>query len=136
MKKIFVNGSFDLIHRAHVDLLNYAASLGDYLLVGLDTDLRITQLKGPTRPIYNQYARYTIISSLRAVDEVRFFNSEQELIDMIREYNPDVMVKGSDYRNGIVIGREYCKHVEFFERQADYATTKTIQDIINRGQLH
>lgn len=133
MKKIFVNGSFDLLHKAHVDLLNYASSLGDYLLVGLDTDKRIRELKGPKRPIYNQEARFTLLSNLKAVDEVQLFDSTEELLNMIKEYQPDVMVKGSDYKGGVIIGIEYIKTLEFFERQTDYATTKTIQDIISRG---
>lgn len=133
MKRIFVNGSFDLLHKAHVDLLNYAKSLGNYLLVGLDTDNRIRELKGFKRPIYNQEARYTLLSNLKAVDEVQLFDSAEELRNMIKEYQPDVMVKGSDYKKGVIIGIEYVKTLTFFERQTDYATTKTIQDIISRG---
>lgn len=133
MKKIFVNGSFDLLHKAHVDLLNYAKSLGNYLLVGLDTDRRIKELKGLKRPIYNQDARFTLISNLKAVDEVQLFDSDEELANMIKSYLPDVMVKGSDYKGGIIIGIEHIKTLTFYERQTSYATTQTIKDIINRG---
>ena len=79
MKKIFVNGSFDLLHCAHVDLLNYAKSRGNYLLVAIDTDQRIRELKGPNRPIYNQNDRKNIIESLRAVDEAVLFNDNKYL---------------------------------------------------------
>lgn len=133
MKKIFVNGSFDLLHCAHVELLNYAKSRGNYLLVAIDTDQRIRELKGPNRPIYNQHDRKIMIESLRSVDEVVLFNDTAELISIIKEYQPDIMVKGSDHKTSVIFGLEYCKSIEFFERRTDYATTKTIQNIISRG---
>jgi len=133
MKRIFVNGSFDLLHKAHVEMLNYARSLGDYLLVGIDTDRRIKELKGSDRPIYNQTDRKYMIESLKAVNEVQLFDTDEQLINMIKEYQPDIMVKGSDHKRSIIFGIEYIKTLDFFERRQEYATTKTIQDIINRG---
>jgi rfaE bifunctional protein nucleotidyltransferase chain/domain len=132
MKKIFVNGSFDLLHKAHVEMLNYARSLGDYLLVAIDTDRRIKELKGDKRPIYKESDRKYMIESLKAVNEVVLFDSDEELAHIVKEYQPDVMVKGDDHKNSVIQGIEYIKTLTFFERRQDYATTKTIQDIINR----
>ena len=134
-KRIFVNGSFDLIHLGHLDLLKYAASLGDYLLVAIDTDERIRYNKGNDRPVNNLTTRKAIMESFRFVDEVKVFGTDQELIDTIKNFAPHVMVKGSDWRGKRVIGEEYCEEVDFYERVNDESTTKTLEDFISRRQL-
>jgi D-beta-D-heptose 7-phosphate kinase/D-beta-D-heptose 1-phosphate adenosyltransferase len=131
-KRIFVNGAFDLIHLGHLDLLKYAASLGDYLVVAIDTDERIRYNKGNDRPVNNLLTRKSIMESFRFVDEVKVFGTDQELIDTIRAYSPHIMVKGSDWRGKRVIGEEFCSEVNFYERVNDESTTKTIEDFINR----
>jgi len=73
-----------------------------------------------------------MIESLKAVNEVVLFDSDEELAHIVKEYQPDVMVKGDDHKNSVIQGIEYIKTLTFFERRQDYATTKTIQDIINR----
>jgi D-beta-D-heptose 7-phosphate kinase/D-beta-D-heptose 1-phosphate adenosyltransferase len=113
--------------------LNYARSLGDYLLVVIDSDRRVKELKGHLRPINPQEDRITLLENLRAVDMVQTFDSDNELISIIKSYQPDIMVKGSDYRDRPIIGSEYCKEIKFYERIEKYSTTGTIQDIINRG---
>lgn len=135
MKKIFVNGTFDILHLGHVKLLKYAKSLGDYLLVAIDSDIRVNQLKGPNRPINTELERKDILLSLKSVDEVAVFNSDQDLIDIIKEYQLDIMVKGSDYIDKPIIGQEYCPDIKFFTMLNDYSTTKKIQDIATRGHL-
>lgn len=135
MVKVFVNGSFDLLHTGHLDLLYYAKSLGDYLLVAIDTDERIQEHKGVYRPINPLYNRKAIMESLKPVDEVRVFGTDKELIDTIKDYSPDIMVKGSDWRGKYVIGEEYCGDVLFYERVNDESTTKTIENFISRRQL-
>jgi D-beta-D-heptose 7-phosphate kinase/D-beta-D-heptose 1-phosphate adenosyltransferase len=132
MKRVFVNGTFDIVHVAHIKLLNTARSMGDYLMVAIDSDRRIQELKGKKRPINNEYERLGLMLNLKSVDEVKVFDSDEELIKIIKEYQPDVMVKGSDYRYRPILGQEYCKHIEFFERIDEYSTTKKIQDIIAR----
>lgn len=132
MKKIFVNGSFDILHRGHIELLKYAKHLGDVLVVAIDTDDRIQQLKGSSRPINNQWDRKFVLENIRSVDDVCLFGSDAELVALIQEYAPDVMVKGSDYIDKTIIGAEYCKEIKFYDR-TDHSTTKTVQDIINRG---
>ncbi len=130
MRKIFVNGSFDILHRGHVELLKYAKCQGDFLVVAIDTDDRIRQLKGESRPINTQWDRKFVLENLRDVDDVCLFGSDTELIDLIKDYAPDVMVKGSDYIGRNIIGAEYCKEIKFYDR-TEHSTTKTIQDIIN-----
>lgn len=132
--KVMVNGTFDILHRGHFELLNYAKSLGDQLLVAIDTDRRVRELKGSSRPINNQDDRKLFLYNLKAVDIVMLFDSKEELIDIIKEYKPDVYVKGSDWKHDKGSSAEqYCKKVIYYDRVADYSTTKTIQDIISRG---
>lgn len=128
--KVVVNGTFDIIHPGHIALLNYAKSLGDYLIVAIDTDERVRQLKGPTRPINNQNERKLLLENLKAVNEVKIFGSPEELISIVKECN--IMVKGSDYKGKSVIGETYCETVIYFNRIDEYSSTKKIQDIIDR----
>ena len=132
MAKIIVNGTFDILHRGHIELLNYAKSLGDWLLVCIDTDRRVKELKGEQRPINNQYDRQFMLQNLEAVDAVRFFDSAEELEEICKIYNPDVMVKGSDYKDKPIVGSQYCKEIKFVDLVNGYSTTKTIQNIIAR----
>lgn len=131
-KSVFVNGTFDVLHLGHLALLNYAKSLGDKLFVAIDSDERVRQLKGPTRPIYDVYQRKVMLLNLKAVDEVEIFSSDEELEMWIKQINPTIMVVGSDWRNKTVIGSQYAKRLEFFERIDEYSSTKTIENIINR----
>jgi D-beta-D-heptose 7-phosphate kinase/D-beta-D-heptose 1-phosphate adenosyltransferase len=132
--RIWVNGAFDILHIGHIKLLKYAAAMG-YLRVGIDTDDRIKELKGPTRPFNCFKDRKEMLESLRFVDEVVGFGSEQELIDQIKLYQPDVMIVGSDYRDKRVIGAEHSKNVRYFERIAEISTTAILsyeKDTSNR----
>lgn len=131
--KVFVNGTFDILHRGHLELLNYAKSLGDFLMVGIDTDERVSEKKGPTRPIHKQEDRKFFLENLKAVDEVRLFSSDDELENLVKSYKPDIMIVGSDWKGKSVIGSYYAAKLIFFDRIGEYATTKTIQSIIDRG---
>jgi len=132
MATIIVNGTFDILHPGHVAMLNTARGLGDYLVVCIDTDRRVRELKGQSRPINDQIDRKVMLQNLKAVDIVEFFDSEEELIALIKLYKPSVMVKGSDYRGQCIVGEEHVPKVFFYDRVSDYSTTKTIQDITNR----
>ena len=131
--KVFVNGTFDIIHRGHLELLNYAKSLGDFLYVGIDCDQRVKQNKGYARPIHSEEERKFLLENLKAVDEVGIFSSDEDLKNMIKLYKPDIMVVGSDWEGKSVIGSMFSAEVHFFPRLEDYATSKTIQSIIDRG---
>lgn len=132
MKKIFVNGTFDVLHRGHLELLNYAKSLGDYLVVGIDSNGRVKQLKGSSRPIHSQEERKFLLENLKSVDQVSIFNTEEELTQLVKFTEPDIMVVGSDYLNRKVIGSEYTKQLRFFKRIDEYSSTQIIQSIIDR----
>lgn len=125
--RIFVNGTFDLIHPGHLDLLYYAKSLGDHLRVAIDGDQRVHQLKGENRPIQNQWVRKRIMESLKPVDEVFIFDSDSELEHLIAQYAPMVMVVGSDYTHKPVIGSAHAQHIQFFPRDVRYSTTQIIE---------
>jgi len=88
-------------------------------------------IKGDGRPINSEDDRKLMLESLRSVDTVWFFDSDQELEDICRLYNP-IMVKGSDYKGKHIVGQQYCKEIVFYDRIEPYSTTQTIQDISSR----
>ena len=135
MKTVIVNGTFDILHPGHISMLNTARSLGDYLIVCIDTDRRVKELKGDSRPINDQNVRKIMLSNLKAVDIVEFFDSQEDLINLIKLYKPDIMVKGSDWKGKSIVAQEHVKNVIFYDRSNDYSTTKTIQDIFDRRQM-
>jgi len=130
-KKVIVNGTFDILHVGHVALLEYARSLGGQVLVCIDSDSRVKQLKGESRPINTQADRIKMLGALRWVDMVQVFDTEEQLIEQIKLYQPDIMVKGSDYKGKSIVGESLCKQVIYYDR-TEHSTTKTIQHIINR----
>ena len=136
MVKVFVNGSFDLLHIGHLDLLKYSKSLGNHLHVALDSDRRISEKKGSDRPINNVINRTQLMSSIRYVDSVSIFDTDKELEETIKNYSPDIMVVGSDWKDKIVIGSQYSKSVLFFDRINNESTTATIENYVNRRHLY
>lgn len=133
MRKIIVNGTFDILHVGHLRLLQYARSFADsYVYVLIDSDRRIKQLKGENRPVNNEYERSSFLAELKSVDRVDIFDTDQELIDYIKSYQPDIMIKGGDYRGKPIIGAEFCKDIIFYDRLEQYSTTKKIQSITHR----
>lgn len=133
MKTVFVNGTFDILHSGHVRLLNTARSMGDYLIVAIDSDERVTELKGPTRPINTVGERRVMLSNLKAVDEVQIFGSDEELAMLVKQFSPAIMMVGSDWKDRPIIGGEYAECIEYFHRIDEHSTTNIIQRIISRG---
>jgi len=131
-KSVFVNGTFDILHTGHLELLNYAKNLGDRLFVAIDSDERVRLLKGECRPINTAWDRRKMLLNLKAVDEVEIFRSDNELEMLIKQIKPDIMIVGSDWQHKKVIGSQFAKKLEFFERINEYSSTKTIENIINR----
>tara|TARA_A100001234_G_scaffold221439_1_gene237525 strand:+ start:9322 stop:9720 length:399 start_codon:yes stop_codon:yes gene_type:complete len=127
MKISFVNGCFDVLHPGHIELLKYASSLGDYLIVAIDSDRKVAEMKGPERPIFSQSDRSYMLKEIRCVDVVHIFDSKEELESLLDSLRPDTMVVGSDWKGKEVVGSQYAKSVKFFDRIGDYSTTKTIQ---------
>jgi rfaE bifunctional protein nucleotidyltransferase chain/domain len=134
MKKVWTNGTFDVLHVGHLKLLEYAASFGE-LTVGIDSDKRVKELKGLDRPFNNTQDRKYFLESIKFVHSVVVFNSREELIDMVKEFEPDYMVIGSDYIDKPVYGSEYAKELVFFDKLEQYSTTTILnyeKDISNR----
>ena len=132
LKRIFVNGTFDILHQGHLKLLNYARGLGDFLVVAIDSDHRVSLKKGIDRPVMDQLTRAEILKNLRCVDEVVIFGSDENLRDIICQYTPEIMVVGSDWKGKPIVGSEYAKELIFFERNDDNSTTKTLERYLNR----
>lgn len=127
--KIWVNGCFDVLHVGHIRMLKEAKKRGDYLKVGIDSDQRVKELKGVSRPINNQSDRREMLMSLKPVDEVVIFSTEDQMIDAMKDC--DLIVVGEEYRNKRVIG-EAIIPVYYFPRIGDYSTTSLInQDKID-----
>lgn len=132
MKIIFVNGCFDVLHPGHIQLFEYAKSLGDYLIVAIDSDEKVAQMKGKERPIFSQEDRSKVLQAIRHIDVVHIFNSKEELEDLIKTINPDIMIVGSDWKGKEVVGEQYAKAVRFFDRVGEYSTTRTLQGLTYR----
>jgi rfaE bifunctional protein nucleotidyltransferase chain/domain len=114
--KILVNGTFDLLHTGHLDLINYAKSLGNYLLVAIDSDCRIKLAKGQDRPLNSEKIRKAILENLKAVDKVVIFSSDEELVEILKDYNPDIRVIGSDWKGKEIVGEAFSGTLMFFDR--------------------
>jgi len=127
MKTVFVNGCFDVLHRGHFELFAYAKSLGDMLIVAIDSDDKVKAAKGSDRPFNVLRDRQYALSRIRDIDLVLSFNTSTELENLIFALNPDIMVVGSDWREKKIIGGQFAKEIKFFERIDGYSTTQIIQ---------
>tara|TARA_R110000824_G_C15191966_1_gene674839 strand:+ start:1148 stop:1546 length:399 start_codon:yes stop_codon:yes gene_type:complete len=127
MKRIWTNGCFDILHVGHMRLLKYARSLGDTLIVGIDSDRRVQQLKGDNRPINSHDIRKEMLLSIRWVDNVIIFDCEKELENLIKKHS-DTMVVGSDYKSKIVVGSKHSD-VVFFDRVEEHSTTNILKEL-------
>lgn len=102
-KIVFTNGCFDLLHTGHIHTLQEAATLGDFLLVGVNSDASVSRLKGPTRPLNHEKNRAQILAALSMVDGVMIFEEDTPL-QLIQKIQPDVLVKGGDYQPDEIVG--------------------------------
>lgn len=123
--KVWVNGTFDVLHIGHIRLLEFAKNYGE-VRVGIDTDERVKQKKGMDRPFNCLKDRMDFLSSLRCVDSVTYFDSDDELIGRIMEYDPDIMVIGSDYRGKNIIGSNLFEKIIFFDKIDGKSTSKIL----------
>lgn len=121
-KTVWVNGCFDVIHAGHIEMLKYAHSLGQRLVVGLDTDDRVRASKGPQRPINTLSHRTTVIEAIKYVDEVVSFGSDDALLNAITWSQADIIVVGEEYM-GRVIGEELGVEIKYFPRLHGLSTT-------------
>ena len=128
MKTVWTNGCFDILHRGHIEMFKFAKSLGDELIVGLDTDEKVKEAKGDDRPFNTLEDRELVISSIRYVDKTFSFDSQKQLEHLIKSIKPDILVVGSDWEGKYVVGAEYAKDVIFFPRVDGYSTTKVLKN--------
>ena len=110
-------------------MFKYAKSLGDYLIVGIDSDARVTEAKGPNRPINNQKDRKRILEAIRYIDEVIIFNDDADLKKKIKQSKIDILIVGSDWQHKEVIGSKFAKKLCFFSRLQNYSTTNIIEKV-------
>ncbi|MGL5269360.1 MAG: D-glycero-beta-D-manno-heptose 1-phosphate adenylyltransferase [Selenomonadaceae bacterium] len=131
-KIVFTNGCFDILHAGHVRYLEQARTCGDYLILGLNTDQSVQQLKGPQRPLNNELDRAEVVGALRSVDAVVLFG-EKTAEALIAKVKPDVYVKGGDYSLDTLpeakIVQSYGGRVEFIAMVAGRSTTNVIEKI-------
>lgn len=126
----FVNGTFDLLHPGHIKLLRFVKNLGGFLIAAIDSDERVKKLKGQERPVQDAHTR--ALALFKYADSVFIFNSDEELIDLIKLYKPKYMVKGSDYKDHPnILGKEYCEQIIFVERD-HHSTSAQIKHLRNR----
>ena len=118
--KIWVNGCFDILHRGHFELFNYAKSLGNVLVVGVDSDEKITQDKGPDRPYNKLEDRVYALESLKAIDKVMVFDNKEHLEWLVEITKPDILVVGSDWKGKEIVGGQYAKEIVYFDRKGNY----------------
>jgi D-beta-D-heptose 7-phosphate kinase/D-beta-D-heptose 1-phosphate adenosyltransferase len=130
--KIWINGTFDIIHAGHIKLFKRArilSGLDGWVKVGADTDQRITGLKGQKRPINKLEDRIEVLRSIKWIDEVVTFSNDLELEELIKDFSPDILLIGSDYKDKKIIGDKWTREILFFERYSDLSSTKIIQEL-------
>ncbi len=133
-KVVFTNGTFDILHRGHVEYLTKAKALGDVLIVGLNTDASIRRIKGPQRPINTNRDRAAVLAALAAVDYICFFGEDtpQRLIAALV---PDVLVKGADWSVNAIVGKDIVENhggvVKTIRLTPGRSTTNVIRRILN-----
>jgi len=125
-KIVFTNGCFDIVHPGHINYLEQARQLGDVLIIGLNSDGSVRRLKGKTRPINNQLYRSQIIAALQAVDAVILFDelTPESLVEAVQ---PDILVKGGDYKPEDVLGSEFAGRTVILPFIQGYSTTGVIE---------
>lgn len=129
MTKVWVNGTFDIVHLGHIQLLKKAADLGDFLIVGVDGDKRVKELKGEQRPINTLVSRITLLESIKYVDRVVSFDSDEQLETLIKAMRPAIMVIGEEYKDKKIIGREYVGEIVFFPKMEGFSSTNIINQL-------
>jgi D-beta-D-heptose 7-phosphate kinase/D-beta-D-heptose 1-phosphate adenosyltransferase len=127
--KIWLNGCFDVLHHGHFKLIQYATSFGGEVIIGIDSDERVRQMKGEGRPFHSESERAFNLKQIKGVDTVVVFNSDETLRELLERYKPDKFIIGSDYLGKKIIGQEFAKHIVIFARLDKFSTT----DILNHG---
>jgi D-beta-D-heptose 7-phosphate kinase/D-beta-D-heptose 1-phosphate adenosyltransferase len=130
-KFVFTNGCFDIMHVGHVHLLREAKSYGDILVVGLNSDKSVQQIKGPKRPVIPQNERIEVLSAIEYVDYIIMFDTPTPL-SLIERIRPNILVKGEDWRNKVVVGSDIVDEVKLVNFKNGTSTSHIIERIIWR----
>ncbi|MEY3411861.1 MAG: hypothetical protein RIQ70_547 [Bacteroidota bacterium] len=132
-KVVFTNGCFDILHVGHVDYLEKSRNLGQKLVLGLNTDASVSRIKGPLRPVCNEFSRSRVIASLAFVDLVVFFDEETPL-ELINTLKPNILVKGDDYTIANIVGADVVLanggEVKTIPLVVGYSTSTVIKNIL------
>lgn len=124
--KVWINGCFDVLHYGHFQMINYAQKLGDELIIGIDTDERVKELKGNDRPFHTTKQRRFNLQRIKGVTKVVTFKNEGELIWHIQNEEPTIMVIGEEYKTKNIIGKELFKEINYFPKVEGFSTTKLL----------
>ena len=127
---VWVNGCFDILHRGHIELFKFAkqtAGENGKVIVGIDTDKRVSLMKGTTRPFNCQKDRKYVLESIGYIDNVYVFGDDSQLKNLIKVNKCDTMIVGSDWKGKPVIGSELVANVFYFERIENYSTTRILE---------
>ncbi|MEE3079489.1 MAG: D-glycero-beta-D-manno-heptose 1-phosphate adenylyltransferase [Bdellovibrionota bacterium] len=136
-KVVFTNGCFDILHRGHVSYLNEAKSLGDILVIGINTDKSVKRLKGEDRPVNSEVDRAFMLLNLKAVDYVFYFEENDNPYELIKKIQPDILVKGGDWPVEQIIGHDIVLsnggEVKSLRFEDGYSTTGLINKVQGRS---
>jgi D-beta-D-heptose 7-phosphate kinase/D-beta-D-heptose 1-phosphate adenosyltransferase len=128
-KIVWLNGTFDVLHAGHIKLFRHARKLAGpagRVVVGTDSDERIRELKGPTRPINNIFDRVDFLNAIKYIDCVVTFSSEDELEVRIKQFSPDILLIGNDYVDKPIVGAQYAKEIVYFPRYGGLSSSNII----------
>ena len=126
-KIVWINGCFDVLHYGHFKLIQYASSFGGKLVIGIDSDDRVKQLKGEDRPFHTQQQREYNLRQIRGVGDVVIFHTENELRNTLEKLKPTIFVIGSDYIDKPIVGGEFAEEIKFFERIDNLSTSNIMK---------
>jgi rfaE bifunctional protein nucleotidyltransferase chain/domain len=127
MKTLLVTGCFDVLHIGHIRLLKYADHIADEVIVAIDSDAKVKRDKGDSRPFNDQHDRQEFLKSIKGVDGVMVFDSEEDLKRICKEVWPNYRLVGSDWKGKDVVGAEYCQEIIYFDRIPGYSTTNILE---------
>ena len=123
---IWINGCFDVLHMGHIKLFRRARQMGMRVIVGVDTDERIRQAKGENRPVNDLHNRIDFLRSIKYIDMIHSFGTDEELSNIIKDYSPRYMLIGDDYKDKEIIGSEWVKEMIYVPRYQGLSSSNII----------
>lgn len=126
----WINGTFDVIHAGHIELFRLAKENCDYLVVGTDTDSRISYLKGPSRPINKLDNRVKVLESIKFIDKVVTFSTDEYLRELIKNHKCNIMFIGEEYKNKPIVGSDLFEEIVYIPKYDGLSSTQ----ILNKGK--